>query len=379
MPSTFTGVNVAARFDISTWEATSIPTPDAYNYLRCRTPVGRFRIDTVTGDAFRYGFNVKSGKVPRWVMPIFKQCVKYSDTFGYAAMHHVDAMTIDALPPLFNTSRGGIGTIEEDDLGQPKVFNYQKTASDKPTPIDPKDVTLFSAMSADRCYAGHSCFEPVIDDLMYLQKWRMASGTRAREYANAGKIAVKVGDWSPEEKAQISRVFPRAKIVTVSVHQAGEFELLDVGGLLTESELGLTTESIKEMIAAGFGVTKSDITGSSAGQKLGDDFNQSSYFMTLEDEQHNYAECAYEMFEKLQVDVVLDDEFPFKPPREIQLAERVQTLNDIALAYLSLSSQGKPQVDRTGNATPGDPAAATAGKQMAAVMQQLFFKQAKFL
>jgi hypothetical protein len=361
--TSFSGVNAAHQFDMASWEANSTPSLDAYQYLRCRTPIGRFRIDTMIGDAFRYGFHIKEGsvKVPRWVMPIFLQAVKYSDTFGYSALNHADPATIDAIPPLFTGSRGGISRIEEDEYGVPISLIYQRNANGTPITIPVEQATMFASMWADRNYAGHSCFEPIIDDLMYLQKWRMASGSRAREYSAAGKFAVKDSPWTDDEKTQISKVYPRAKIVTVSTNAGGSFELLDTGGLLNDSELALVVDGFKEMIAAGMGTTKADITGANAGEKLGADFNQSSYFMTLEDEQHNNAEQAYEMFDKLQIGVQLDDDFPFNPPREIPMAERVQTLTTIALSYINLMNA--PVVDTA----------------MTTVLRQLFLTQSKLM
>jgi hypothetical protein len=50
------------------------------------------------------------------------------------------------------------------------------------------------------------------------------------------------------------------------------------------------------------------------------------------------------------------------------------------MSYLNLAGQGKPGVDpKTGESTPGDPAMQAAGASMAAVMQELFFAQAKMM
>jgi hypothetical protein len=377
------GMNYCPTFDLSTWTSTSIITVDIANWVRCRTPIGRFRIDTVVGDAFRYGFNLKNkeDKLPRWVLPIFMDGAKWSETFGHAGIYNPDGINVEALPPLFSSSRGGIGAFHENELGNPESWDYYTAANTKNSNYPMEQLVLMSALKTDRDYRGHSVFEPVIDDIMYLQKWRMASGVRAKEYANAGKIAVKTGEWTALEKAEIAKTFNNAKIFTVGIKDAqGKFELLDVGGLLNDTELGLTVEGLKEMIACGFGVTKSDITGANAGEKLGADFNQSSYFMTLEDIQRNYSECAYQYFEGLKgLNVQLDDDFPFKAPREIPMADRVQTLTDIAMSYINLQGQGKGGVDKMGNTIPGDPALASAGASMAQVMSELFFNQAKML
>ena len=378
------GMNVCPYYDLSTWTSTSVLTLDIAHWIRCRTPVGRFRIDTVVGDAFRYGFNFKEpkAKIPMWVLPIFLTSVKYAETFGYAGIYNPDGINAQALPPNFSNSRGGIGKFNESDTGIPETWEYYTSAGSVQGTYKMGTLNLLSALKCDGDYRGHSVFEPVCDDIMYLQKWRMASGVRAKEYANAGKIAVKVGTWTATDKTELGKIFPNAKIFTVGVPTAAtEFALLDVGGLLTDSEQQLTIEGLKEMIACGFGVTKSDITGANAGEKLGADFNQSSYFMTLEDIQRNYAEPAYRYFEGLKgLNVQLDDDFPFKAPREIPLADRVQTLTDIAMSYLNLAGQGKPGVDpKSGESTPGDPKIQAAGASMAAVMQELFFTQAKMM
>ena len=383
MGSIASGMNVCPYFDLSKWTALSVLSLDIAHWIRCRTPVGRFRIDTVVGDAFRYGFNFKEpkAKIPRWVLPVFTNTVKYSETFGHAGIYNPDGTNVEALPPNFSTSRGGIGLFNEDDKGNPISWDYYSSAGTKVDTLDMASLNLFSAIHADRDYRGHSVFEPVCDDIMYLQKWRMASGVRAKEYANAGKILVKEGAFTAADKTEVGKIFPNAKIFTLGTTNAEKVQLLDVGGLLNDSELGLTVDGLKEGIAAGFGVTKSDITGANAGEKLGADFNQSSYFMTLEDIQRNYAEPAYRYFEGLKgLNVQLDDDFPFKAPREIPLADRVQTLTDIAMSYLNLAGQGKPGVDpKTGESTPGDPAIQSAGASMAAVMQELFFTQAKMM
>lgn len=378
-------MNICPVFKLSEWTADSSLTLDIAHWIRCRTPIGRFRIDTVVGDAFRYGFNFKEGskKAPKWLLPKFIDAVKYSETFGFSGIYNPDGITIESLPPNFSSSRGGIGAFHEDDKGNPTEWAYYTIAGQltgENFPIN--TLNLFSALKCDRDYRGHSVFEPVCDDIMYLQKWRMASGVRAKEYASAGKIAVKHGAWTTTEKTEIGKIFPNAKIFTVGLaNPTDTFELLDVGGLLTDTEQGLTVEGLKEMIACGFGVTKADITGSSAGQKLGDDFNQSSYFMTLEDIQRNYADNAYRLIESMpSLGLVLDDDYPFKAPREVPITERVQTLTSIAQSYLMLGSQGKPGIDpRTGEKTEGDPEKAAAGKSMAAVMQQLFFAQARMI
>lgn len=383
MARTATGMNVCPIFDLSTWTSTSSLTLDIAHWIRCRTPVGRFRIDTVVGDALRYGFNTKDpkAKLPRWVLPIFIEAVKYSETFGFAGTYNSGGTNIEALPPNFSTSRGGIGAFNENDIGIPESWEYYTAAGTKSETFPMATLNLFSGLHCDRDYRGHSVFEPVADDIMYLQKWRMASGIRAKEYANAGKIAVKTGSWTSTEKSEIGKIFPNAKIFTVGLGaNEDKFELLDVGGLLTDTEQALTVEGLKEMIACGFGVTKSDITGANAGEKLGADFNQSSYFMTLEDIQRNYAEQAYRYFDQLTVlGVQLDQDFPFKAPREVPLADRVQVLTDIAMSYLNLQGQGQPGVDKMGNEIPGDEAKAAAGAKMAAVMQELFFAQAKLM
>ena len=385
MGRTASGMNVCPYYDLSTWISTSVLTLDIAHWIRCRTPVGRFRIDTVVGDALRYGFNFKEpkAKIPRWVLPTFIDAVKYSETFGFAGTYNPDGINVEALPPNFSASRGGIGLFNEDDKGIPQTWVYYTSAGTAMEPAFPMStLNLFSAIKADRDYRGHSVFEPVCDDIMYLQKWRMASGVRAKEYANAGKIAVKVGTWTATDKTELGKVFPNAKIFAVGVPTAAnEFALLDVGGLLTDSEQQLTIDGLKEMIACGFGVTKSDITGANAGEKLGADFNQSSYFMTLEDIQRNYAEPAYKYFDGLKgLNVQLDDDFPFKAPREVPLSDRVQTLTDIAMSYLNLAGQGKPGVNpKTGEQTPGDSQVQAAGASMAAVMQELFFAQAKMM
>jgi hypothetical protein len=322
------------------------------------------------------------------VYPADSNVLETEDAWGptgsdYAGTYHAANLVnqVEALPPNFGSSRGGIGAFNEDDIGTAVSWVYYTATGTEAATFPMATLNLMSAMKADRDYRGHSVFEPVADDLMYLQKWRMASGVRAREYANAGKIAVKKGTWTDTDKTELSKIFPNAKIFTVSVGEtAQEFALLDVGGLLNDTELGLTVEGLKEMIACGFGVTKSDITGANAGEKLGADFNQSSYFMTLEDIQRNYADSAYTYFELLNLNVKLDEDNPFKAPREVPIADRVQVLTDIAMSYLNLQGQGKPGVDpQTGEKTPGDPQAQAAGAKMAAVMQELFFAQAKMM
>lgn len=379
-----TGMNVCPAFDLSTWTSTSTLTLDIAHWIRCRTPIGRFRIDTVVGDAFRYGFNLKEGsqKPPKWVLPLFISAVKYAEEFGYAGIYDPDGINFEAMPPNFSSSRGGIGAFNEDEKGIPQSWEYYTAVGTKSDTFPMSSLVLLSALKADRDYRGHSVFEPVVDDIMYLQKWRMASGIRAKEYANAGKIAVKTGAFTDADKASIAKIFPNAKIFTIGLpDKDSTFELLDVGGLLNDTELGLTVEGLKEMVACGFGVTKSDITGANAGEKLGADFNQSSYFMTLEDIQRNYADAAYNFFDRMKgLKLVLDEDYPFKAPREVPITERVQTLTSIAQSYLMLQSQGKPGVDpKTGEKTPGDPQAQAAGASMAAIMQQLFFAQARMI
>lgn len=386
MANQASGINVCPRFDTSQWTPASVLTLDVCHWIRCATPIGKFRIETVIGDAFRYGFNLKknSKKPPRWALPLFVETVKYSDTFGYSGVHDPDGVTMQSLPPLFSSSRGGIGAFDEDDKGNPISWHYYTSSAPQETiPLDMKKLILFSGMKCDLDYRGHSVFEPVAHDIIYLQRWRLASGERAKEYANAGKIAVKEGAWDSIEKSEIAKIFPNAKIFTVGIKQGTKFELLDIGGLLNETEQAMVIESFKEMIAGGFGVTKSDITGANAGEKLGADFNQSSYFMTLEDIQRHYSEQAYQFFEHLSVafpGLELDEDFPFKAPREVPVAERVQTLTDIAMSYLMLGNQGKDKTDpRTGETTPGDPALASAGQSMAAIMKELFFTQASLI
>jgi hypothetical protein len=379
-----TGINICPRFTLSNWTSTSVLTLDIAHWIRCGTPIGKFRIETVVGDAFRYGFNLKDqeSKLPRWALPIFTDAVKYSETFGYAGTYHASGLVnqVEALPPNFAQSRGGIGAFNEDERGMPQTWEYYNSTGTKSEPFPMATLNLFSALKCDRDYRGHSVFEPVADDIMFLQKWRMASGVRAKEYANAGKIIVKEGPFTAEDKTELGKIYPNAKMFTLGTKDAEKVQILDVGGLLTDSEQLLTIDGLKEMIACGFGVTKSDITGANAGEKLGADFNQSSYFMTLEGIQRNYAENAYKFFELLPGLGTLDDDFPFKAPREIPLADRVQTLTDIAMSYLNLAGQGKPGVDpKTGETTPGDPAMQAAGASMAQVMQELFFVQAKMM
>jgi len=378
------GILVAPRYTLSNWTATSVLTLDICHWIRCGTPIGRFRIDILVGDAFRYGFNLKDPKqkLPRWVLPTFIDAVKYSETFGYAGTYHAANLVnqVEAIPPNFAESRGGIGAFNEDEKGNPVSWEFYSAAGTKAEPFPIKTLNLFSALHCDRDYRGHSVFEPVVDDIMFLQKWRMASGVRAKEYANAGKIVVKEGAFTTEDKTELGKIFPSAKVFALGTANAEKVQILDVGGLLTDTEQALTVEGLKEMIACGFGVTKSDITGANAGEKLGADFNQSSYFMTLEGIQRNYAENAYKYFELLPGLPELDPENPFKAPREIPLADRVTTLTDIAMSYLSLAGQGKPGVDpKTGEQTPGDPQAAAAGARMATVMQELFFAQANLM
>jgi hypothetical protein len=337
MPFTRSELDVALVPKIlGDWTWSSQITPDILNYVHKRTPFGAYRIELMVDDAFRYGMNVKEGgDIPDDFMTSFIRAVKLSELYGYSVWNHGKTGQLgQVLGTLHSNSRGGVQGFEEDDEGEPINVNYQKTVhGGTPEQIPIRQVTILHPELTSNDYIGSPVLEPVIDDIISLQLWRAAASIRANEYGNAGKIAWKPEAWAPAEKAMMAKVFPRAKVITVS---GTDFKMENLGGLLSDTELVTVLGSHMSGMAAGFGTSKSDIEGSSAGQKLGDDFNQSGYFMTLENIQRSYAPFAYSILDRMGYAGALDEEFPFKPPREIPVDQRIQSLINIGLAYTTL-------------------------------------------
>ena len=343
------GLATAPYMDLTRVTPKSAITADLYNYIRCTDAFGSFRLDTMIRDAFREGptFDDEKFEQPAWVTRKFIEIVSFSETFGHANLHIPGEGVLDPCPPLFAKSCGGIVRFNDDEYGRPESWQFKPNEHTVEITVPMDETILFFAPRRSRDYRGSPVLEPVIHDMINLRRWRFASGYRAKEYARIGRVFWKKGTWTSEEKASVDNAFPSAAIATVG---GDSFESHEIGGLLNDSELAITTKNLKESIAAGFAVAESDLIGASAGQKLSTDANASAYFMTLEDIQGHYTEHAEAMYAYLTESMGFPEFQGFKAPREVPLELRIQQLQDALTNYLTIATLSEePEMKQIGH------------------------------
>ena len=324
-------------------------TADDLHYLRARDSRARYAIEVRVADAFRNGYSVvnptsKTRAIIEENDKNVKKCSKWAVEFGWAIIIHMtsgddETSRLAASMPEeavslatmawhpFTQDLGGIERWDTDSITGLPTFFYIRV---------PKVASVFK-ISADRCdiytwgdYSNHwmglsdmsSAFDPVVG----LRMWEGTAIRRQRDYATARYLVPMppncfdpmTGAPLPAVKAVADEVFVDVPYMLVP---AGAGAVEHIGGPMDDNEETLTIESVKESIASGLAIAKTDMTGAVAGQKLGTDANESTYSMTMKDIQVQLLPYVKKTYARLGVDIA-----GFKNAAELSPQSKYATL-----------------------------------------------------
>ncbi len=300
------------------------PTPEEYAYLYRADPIVQFAIDTMVEDACRKGHNGKDAsrvpveKMARKMARLYGDSivVLYDTNADLSAKFNGKALGCAVFTPLV----GGTGyhdpNVDElDESGIPRF--YRIAINGKEVKVDASRCVMYANKPTPNTYRGISCLDAVIDDIWVKRKWMNRFGYRSSKLPDTViEVNRKSGTWVTADKTVIDDALGDVD----HVFTEGEMTMNAVTPPFDAPAIAIIMEGADERIAAGLGVTKNDIKGAEAGQKLGTDANESTYVTTLEDIQEGFVEADKKVeaaFGQL--------EFDWNSPSDTPDKEKVET------------------------------------------------------
>jgi len=324
-----------------------VPTPEEYAYLYRADPIVQFAIDTMVEDACRKGHDGKDGSR----IPIEKMARKMARLYGDSIVVLYDsnadlsqpfngkALGCAVFTPLVdNCGYHDPNTSELDEKGVPKV--YRVSINNKEVKIDATRCVMYPNKPTPNTCRGISCLDAVIDDIWVKRKWMSRFGYRASKLPDTiVEVNKKGGTWNTADKTVVDDALGDVD----HVFTEGEMTMNAVTPPFDAPAIAIIMEGADERIAAGLGVTKSDIKGADTGQKLSVDADESTYVTTLEDIQQAFLEA-----DKKVEAAFGQTEFSWNSPSDTPDSEKVKTFVDLIGCLWTLkehSPEDKQMID----------------------------------
>jgi hypothetical protein len=184
-----------------------------------------------------------------------------------------------------------------------------------------ENVVIFTNGDETRSWQGYSELGASLDEYIMKRSWRSAALVRARAYARVVHLLMTKDAVSDADKAEIKASFPHGDAAVVQ----GEWGYQKIGGNLEAGELDRVMEDSIEAMAVGAGITKNDMKGSEAGQKLSTDSNQHHFFAEVRSIQDEYLPACADVFQRFGIKIEgFNDAWTMTKTQNIQL--RIQLL-----------------------------------------------------
>jgi hypothetical protein len=322
--------------DWSDWTFGDKFTYSDLNYLRSRDGHAKFVIDVLTNDAFSKGFVIETDGDPdpdRAILNTCRKAAKWARQFGHAIVAF-DLITykLRALSPM---ELGGARlTVKLDDRKYPISFTYREgTAAEEVIPI--ANCVIFTNGDNTNAWQGYSELGATIDEYIVKRGWRGAALERARNFSKIVHLLTTPEPVSESDKTEIKKSFPHGDVAVVQ----GEWNHVLIGGNLEQGELDRVMDDSVGTMAVGAGITKTDMTGAEAGQKLGTDSNQHHYFSEIRAIQDMFILPCKEVYKKFGITVTRFED-AWQMSREQKLQWMIQLLDQLAF------HQGNPRIQK---------------------------------
>ncbi|MDY7080013.1 MAG: hypothetical protein SXV54_24300 [Chloroflexota bacterium] len=345
-------------------------TADQLNFLRARDAVAHFAIDTRVQDAFRNGLLAETFGTQAVVdahMVDLTKGVMWAMQYGWSVLIHVGegdddanalAETMGDRPSLkfiawhpYVQELGGIVDWREDEsTGRPSEITIRVPATGnagmdgigRDFHVAGDRLSILTWGYHTNHWMGLSCLSAALDPILGSYLWQGTAIRRQRDYATARWIVPLpmtcfdpgTGLLRSDVETQLNTVFSGVPYVAVP---PGLDAPSSIGGPLDEAEEGLVLDHATSSYAAALAITKADITGAEAGQKLSVDANDLAYAMTSRDIQKFWLPAIQKAFERMGVVVT-----GFRSASELSPEKRYVTLGHLMDMYNRAPPSVKP-------------------------------------
>ena len=336
------------------------PSADELHFMRCRDAKSGFMVDTRVNDAFRNGYifvNPAHEKPAQKYYKTIRMSCKFAISDGWCSVLHLDGATPElkkALPPkaislgiqclpVFKTGLGGITRFDKDPAtGMPTVFYYSVYGADgQVIPIDASRCTIITWGDENPGWQGYTGLGRLLDPATGLRMWLGAAIRRQRDYPTTRYLmplpdsCFLDGALKPSIKVTLDAVFMDIPYLVVPGKPGEKYEPTTIGGPIETDEESLVVDQSNKDSAVSGAVSQSDMTGTQAGQKLGNDADTATYFMTAKDIQQEFLPFVKEIFEKLAMPIDA-----FKPASELPAVSK----HDEFIKLADLYSRAPPSI-----------------------------------
>jgi len=324
-------INTRTYKSFEEWEPGQSFGADTLLFLYESDGLVQFRIRNMTEDATRnWLVNAEFDETAQEIV----KAMMWSQLYGDAIVVLYDEgennlledvkspVALQAFHPLAGDCGYTVGKNKEN--GWPAFFKI-RTGGFKSIVVNADRCVIFPYKKTTNSWRGYSAIGPVIDEIIFYRKWVNVFAERASKVAVPSFHANKKdGTWTRDEKENLEDVFGEDEVAATS----GEVTFSTIGGALEPNEIEQVCERLLERIAACWGVTKADLKGAEAGQKLSTDANRGAYQMALVDIQRHYTPHVKKVLERMGLEWT-----GWNTPWEMPIESRINNLIALAATY----------------------------------------------